>query len=68
MYFIEQCGDDYVGETQPLAKNVHQHSHPAAGQPHSAVLDHMGDTGHRVYLKSFEIEQDWRRQGIREAI
>ena len=40
------CGDDYVGETQqPLAKRVHQHTHPAAGRPNSAVLDHMGDTG-----------------------
>ena len=42
------CGDDYVGETQqPLAKRV---------------LDHMGDTGHRVDLESFKIlerEQDW---------
>ena len=45
------CGDDYVGETkQPLVKRVHQHTHPAAGRPNSAVLDHMGDTGHRVDL------------------
>ena len=66
------CGDDYVGETQqPLAKRAHQHTHPAAGRPNSAVLDHIGDTGHRVDLDSFEIlerEEDWRRRGIREAI
>ena len=57
------CGDDYVGETQqPLVKRVHQHTHPAAGRPNSVVLDHMGDTGHRVDLDSFEIlerEEDW---------
>ena len=65
------CGDDYVGEPQPLAKIAHQHTHPEAGQQNSAVSDHMGDTGHKVDLESFEIlerEQDWRRRGIREAI
>ena len=66
------CGDDYVGETQqPLVKWAHQHTHPAAGQSNLVVLDHVGDTGHRVDLDSFEIlerEEDWRRQGIREAI
>ena len=62
------CGHDYVGETQqPLAKRGHQHTHPAAGRPNSAVLDHMGDTGHRVNLESFEIlerEQDWRSEAL----
>ena len=66
------CGDDYVGETQqPVAKRAHQHTHPAVGRRNSAVLDHMGDTAHRMDLDSFEIlerEEDWRRQGIREAI
>ena len=61
-----------MGETQqPLAKRVHQHTQPAAGRPNSAVLDHMGDTGHRVDLENFEIlerEQDWQRRGIREVI
>ena len=50
---------------------MHQHTHSASGRPNSAVLDDMGDTGHRVDLESFEIlerEQDWRRRGIREAI
>ena len=31
----------------------------------------MGDAGHRVDLENLEIlerEQDWRREGIREAI
>ena len=57
------CGDDYVGEThQPLAKRAYQHTNPAAGRPNSAVQDHMGDTGHKVDLESFEIlerEEDW---------
>ena len=52
-----------MGETQqPLAKRVHQHTRTAAGRPNSVVLDHMGDTGHRVDLESFKIlerEQDW---------
>ena len=63
-YDMSVCGDDYLGETQqPLAKQAHQHTHPAAGRPNSAVLDHTGDTEHRVYLDSFERE-DWRRQEL----
>ena len=47
------CGNDYVRETQPpLAERVHQHTHPEVGRPNSAVLDHMGDTGHRVDLEA----------------
>ena len=61
-----------MGETQqPLSKQVHQHTHTAAGRPNSAVLDHMYATGHVLDLDSFktlECEADWRRRGLRQAI
>ena len=66
-----QCGEKYVGETQPsLSKLVHQHTH-SAGRLNSAVLDHMCETGHVLHVDSFTIlerEADWMRKGIREAI